>query len=165
MYHVSLTFRHLHSRFIFSRQSLIVLILCCITSNIFCQWDGNPKTVDNPISPIRSYPISAISDDAGGAIVVMSSYSYLFAQRKSVSGQLVWNTLAAPITLFNGTSISLSDVQKDGNGGAYIAFTNVVNGNTADLYLQRLDSNGTKLFGQNGVKVNSASSPVNYRGK
>lgn len=143
---------------------LLILLLTTTCTRVFCQWDGNPKTVNNDILSISGQPM-AVSDDAGGAIVLMSSFGTLVAQRQSASGELRWNNLASPVSIFQGTNINLETVQKDGNGGAYLLFTNAVDASHVDLYLQRLDSNGNRLFGNTGVKINPATIPVNHQGK
>ena len=121
---------------------------------------ANAHWVDNgtPVcteSSNQSYPL-IVADGQGGAILVWEdkrggSYTYLYAQRLNVSGTPVWTANGKPFCTNDSSRGNLS-VIPDGHGGAVIAWTDHRNGN-ADIYIQRINSNGDQLWEANGYWV------------
>ncbi|HPI54398.1 MAG TPA: T9SS type A sorting domain-containing protein, partial [Chitinophagaceae bacterium] len=101
------------------------------------------------------------TDMRGGAIIAWSDWRSsierdLYAQRIDSNGNIKWT--------INGTNISdLSNrehsekIVSDGHGGVIIAFEKQVSG-VWDVWAQRLDSSGNKMWGQGGVAVSTFSS-------
>jgi hypothetical protein len=95
------------------------------------------------------------SDGMGGAVVTWPDWRGdtgpdIYAQRVSSSGALLWTD--------NGTAVcSASDAQQypiiacDGSGGALVAWDDYRDG--LDVYVQRLDSEGTALWTENGIAL------------
>jgi len=90
-----------------------------------------------------------VSDGAGGAIVVWEDYDNLFAQRLSSSGVYLWNWDGVAIINISGTQDDVS-IAADGSGGVLVAWEDDRNG-TDEVYAQRLDSSGTRLWESTGV--------------
>ena len=101
------------------------------------------------------------TDMRGGAIVAWSDWRSsierdLYAQRIDSNGNIKWT--------IDGTNISdLSNrehsekIVSDGYGGVIIAFEKQISG-VWDVWAQRLDSSGNKMWGQGGVAVSTFSS-------
>lgn len=98
-----------------------------------------------------------ISDGLGGAIIAWydgrSNDTYdVYAQKINSSGVVQWTADGIAVCIeanddqFNVRLIS------DGAGGAIITWQDYRNGN-ADIYAQRIDSNGNALWAANGVAV------------
>ncbi len=102
-----------------------------------------------------------VSDDAGGAIVTwIDSRDYdntaenVFAQRLSPSGAAMWTPNGEAICTATGTSVLARPVP-DGAGGAVVTWSDT---RTAayDVYAQRINKNGSRLWTTNGVALCTA---------
>ena len=144
---------------------VLVLLLLLSFQHLFCQWDGNPATVNNSIStsPKSDEDVVMVSDGAGGVIAAWRGFSYndlsysIYMQRKTSEGAIVWQTTGNPIVVDTSLTnyLEISDLVSDAAGGVYITWINYLSDSTSDIYLQHFNSNGTKLFGANGIKLNS----------
>jgi hypothetical protein len=99
------------------------------------------------------YPTDAISDGAGGAIVVWTGSGDIFAQRIDASGDTLWQAGGVPVTGF--LSDSKARLVSDGAGGAILAYMSM-SGGYYDIYAQRLDSSGNTLW-SGGVAICTAA--------
>ncbi|MBN1480867.1 T9SS C-terminal target domain-containing protein [candidate division KSB1 bacterium] len=113
--------------------------------------------------PAYPYVAHIVSDNRGGAIICwederFGEYTELYAQRLSPQGALLWENEG------DGIRVSLSDDSKynikmisDGNGGAIIAW--LASSPDYDfeptILCQRINANGERLWGENGVYVRS----------
>ena len=137
-------------------KNLYVLVLLLLFSfqHLFCQWDGNPATVNNAVSTsLKSdEDVVIVSDGAGGAIaawrgfsLIDSSYS-IYVQRKTSEGAIVWQTTGNPVVVDSSVTnyLEISDLVSDAAGGVYITWINYLSDSTSDIYLQHFNSTGTK---------------------
>ncbi len=102
-----------------------------------------------------------ISDGTGGAIITWQDWrnglnTDIYAQRIDSNGNLLWAA--------NGTAISTaSDNQEwphlcsDGSQGAIIAWRDNRTGIDYDLYVQRINSNGSVLWMANGTEISTTN--------
>jgi len=104
-----------------------------------------------------------VPDNTGGAIVVWEDWQVtndvnLFAQRMASTGALQWYPLAG-ITVCNHLDDQKNHaVISDGAGGAIIVWEDHRSGAiTPDIYAQRLNSAGTRVWTPNGVPICDAS--------
>ncbi|MBI4208546.1 MAG: M36 family metallopeptidase, partial [Deltaproteobacteria bacterium] len=99
-----------------------------------------------------------VSDGLGGAIVVWhdprSSGWSIFSQRVDGEGHLLWAAGGINISSLQGDQV-WPDLMSDGNGGAIIAYREEGE-DGGDIYAQRIDSNGTLLWGSSGLPVSRA---------
>ncbi|MEO6549350.1 MAG: hypothetical protein ABIN94_15215 [Ferruginibacter sp.] len=156
-------------------QKFLLYLACSflLTSVSIAQWDGNPLTVNNPVStsPLSEGSLFSVTDGAGGAIAIwigtdQSNNSIVCAQRKSTSGQIVWTTAAAPKQLFTSANqIIVTDVAADGGGGVYLCWTDELTDSTADIYIQHLNRFGSELFTTGGLRLNNVSGMQNGEGR
>ena len=134
-------------------------------SNIYAQkfnnygkllWDREGiricMTTSNQLNP------EIVSDDDGGAIIVWedskAGFSQVYAQRVDLYGNLLWDE--------NGILICQVEkdkknprIAKDTKSGAFIIWQDFRNSDDfPDIYGQRIDKNGSLLWGDDGVGVN-----------
>lgn len=131
------------------------------------QWSRDPaenlKALDYCMNPW------IVSDNSGGAIIVGATYTvspFLFAQRVDKYGKLLWDPTTKGIRVSSGgdeQSLWIPSVVSDGLGGAYIAFQeNFIVGRYLEppenkyfhrLRVQRMDADGNRVFGNEGLSV------------
>jgi hypothetical protein len=148
--------------------------LLLIPNILKAQWDGNPLSVNNPVSvsdslDLISYPIT---DGNGGVILfwvkTIGADTVIVAQRKAANGKILWNNSASPkiICSVRGEK-QITDATPDGNGGAYISWVNNESAyymqTPADLFVQHIDGNGNILWASQGIKVNNNTGQLNYQ--
>jgi hypothetical protein len=98
-----------------------------------------------------------VSDGAGGAILVWEDYrngSYwaIWAQRIDADGVLQWPGGVRVSTLATGSQRNPRLVP-DGAGGAVITWVNYGNTSAGDIYAQRLDTLGTRMWSAAGTPI------------
>lgn len=109
------------------------------------------------------YEPKAISDGAGGAIVVWQDHRTLtsadvYARRVNASGTALWATNGVAICALS-TYETYPVISSDAAGGAIIAWTDARSG-ASDVYAQRVSGTGSTLWTPNGVVV---SATTNYQ--
>jgi hypothetical protein len=109
-------------------------------------------TQDSSFNPV------IITDDSGGAIIAWESYrgsttTDIFAQRVNSFGETQWILNGVNICIVNFEQDTISMVS-DGLGGAILTWQDYRSNNGfADIYAQRINSNGVVLWTANGVSV------------
>jgi len=98
-----------------------------------------------------------VKDGSGGAIIVWldqrDRYLNVFAQRIDSKGKLMWNEDGTILAPFNGNQIN-PKVIGDGTGGSIISWLDNRNeSNGLDVYAQKIDSSGSRLWKKEGVPV------------
>ena len=121
---------------------------------------GNVKWISNGIgvcTDIKDQSTPAIcSDMKGGAIVAWSDWRTgierdLYAQRIDSNGNIKWMVNGANISNLSNREHS-EKITSDGKGGVIIAFEKQIAG-VWDVWAQRLDSSGNKMWGAGGIRV------------
>lgn len=121
---------------------------------------GNVKWISNGIgicTDIKDQSTPAIcSDMKGGAIVAWSDWRTgierdLYAQRIDSNGNIKWTVNGANVSNLSNREHS-EKITSDGKGGVIIAFEKQVAG-VWDVWAQRLDSSGNKMWGVGGIRV------------
>lgn len=132
-------------------------------SSLMAQWDGNPATVNNPVSRTPGTDVSSaiVSDGNGGVIVAWYTIdefrdsAFLYIQRKSQSGSILWRSLAnPPIAGVSDLTLYISDMIPDGAGGVYLSWIRELTDTSTNIYLQHFNSNGNRLLDSNGIQLN-----------
>jgi hypothetical protein len=144
------------------------------SGQVFTSANANWVVNGNPISSAagNQYTPQAVSDGAGGAIVVwqdgrQGSGNYdIYAQRVDGDGNLLWPPAGLPVCTATNNQINPAIVA-DGAGGAYIAWQDYRTARDYDIYLQHVDATGALVVGgwiANGlgicVATNTQVSPV-----
>ncbi|WP_337864560.1 LamG-like jellyroll fold domain-containing protein [Ignavibacterium sp.] len=136
--------------------SILLLLVLTNAITIQSQWNQDPY-INNPICTVPGFQNSPniTSDEKGGAYIVWedsrNGVSKIYFQRIDNKG----------ITKLSNNGLQLCDVNSgqsnpkiinDKNGGAIIVWVDDRNGNF-DLYAQRIDSLGNRLWNSDGVIV------------
>jgi len=117
------------------------------------KWAPNGTLICNATDNQGDMVIS--SDGQGGAIIAWEDNrnnpnTQIFAQRIDSNGNIKWATNGTRITE-NGLWENNPEIASDGQGGAIIAWQN--GNDDEDIYAQRLNSSGNKLWGDDGVEI------------
>jgi len=125
-------------------------------------WGLPGKTIDN-YSGTQSQPIG-VSDGRGGAIAVWQRVPFpqLYYQRIDSLGNKMWGTNAQRVTLSDSAQWWPA-ICSDGVNGIIIAWQEIrVRARGSDIYAQRIDSNGTRQWGDYGVAVCATDSSQDW---
>lgn len=122
------------------------------------KWTGNGVVICDE-SHDQSTP-AIVTDMRGGAIIAWSDWRSsierdLYAQRIDSTGVVKWTVNGANVTNLSYREHS-EKIVSDGKGGAIIVFEKQVSG-IWDIWAQRLDSSGNKLWGAGGVAVTTVA--------
>lgn len=127
-------------------------------------WAMDGAIVTN--KPEREHNERIISDGVGGCIIAWEEQKSspwrweIWAQRLNSNGVIQWPAGGIPVV----TAISNKrnpKLQKDHSGGAYITWQDLRDGLQYDIYAQHLSSDGTRLWGTDGLAVCSAPNTQN----
>lgn len=138
---------------------LALLAACSLTAAATARadWPHDPYGGGLPVCNASDDQWSAVgvSDGAGGAIFVWEDRRTgawdLQARRVSATGTALWPANGVPVVTATATQRFVACVP-DGAGGVIAAWEDYRSG-AADIYVQRLDANGTALWTANGVGV------------
>lgn len=125
-------------------------------------WTNNGAPVAT--KPMREHNEKIVSDDAGGAIIVWEQFdtiSFLWdvwAQRINSIGTIMWQQGGIPLALASSNKLN-PKIQKDKKGGAIITWQDFRNGTDYDIYAQRINANGIRLWGTSAVAVTNINGP------
>jgi hypothetical protein len=140
---------------------LALLALLAPGSDAFAQWrvDG----VGGGVAPDEQAGPQIAADGNGGTIVTWhdnrnstSSGVDIYAQRVDAWGNVLYYSPTGVPVCVAPNEQTYPQVISDGTGGALIAWNDNRAGSTGDLYAQRLDPVGSRLWGPNGVAVCTA---------
>ena len=150
--------------------SILVCSLACVflllVPGLRAGWIeyGNPLCV----APNNQYNASMITDDVGGAVIAWTDYrtgtSNIYAQRVNAQGDTLWP--ADGIGLCDtADNKNYALMVRDGTGGAIIIWTDQRDPLTEhDIYAQRIDGAGTRLWAADGIAVCDTLDEQRYPG-
>lgn len=101
-----------------------------------------------------------ISDGAGGAIIVWEDVrngfpnNDIYAQRIGPNGNILWALNGVVVCDASGVQ-GVTGIISDGAGGAIIVWDDNRSGVLKDVYAQRIDSNGNRLWTSTGVPIST----------
>jgi hypothetical protein len=119
-------------------------------------WEGSGTNIGRIQYAYMGMPI--VSDGDGGAVIVWEDDSgegnTLYAQRINNDGELLWAEGGVSVTSSVGERESPRLIS-DGTGSFIIAWTDisVTEGWDKNVYAQKLDANGNRLWGERGILV------------
>lgn len=106
------------------------------------------------------YTAKAVSDGAGGAIVVWtdsrSGVNDIYVQRLDASGRALW-TPGGRAVCDAANAQTYPAITADGAGGAVIAWHDERSGAGSDIYVQRINENGDPYWAANGFALCTAT--------
>lgn len=122
------------------------------------KWMGNGVVICNE-SHDQSTP-AIVTDMRGGAIIAWSDWRSsierdLYAQRVDSTGVVKWTVNGANVSNLSNREHS-EKIVSDGKGGVIIVFEKQISG-IWDIWAQRLDSSGNKLWGAGGVALTTVA--------
>src|SRR5262249_30757320 len=153
------------SRPLAARWSLVALawLASTLPRAAFAAWPPDPLTnVPLCVTPFSSRVGAEVTDGKGGAIVVWyedrAGDFDVFARRVRVDGTPLWTANGVSLCVTAATTFQvLPRAVSDGAGGAIVGWFDNRNGANA-LFLQRVDSTGTRLWGASGVIAATSAS-------
>ena len=99
-----------------------------------------------------------IPDGEGGAMCVVADERNgereVFGQRFDAQGTPLWGANGLPLVIWPG-DVGINDVAYDSSGGFFISWTVDAGYNNVDLYTQKFDIEGNRLWGDYGVPVST----------
>jgi hypothetical protein len=135
------------------RGALASFVLSVFATGANAIWLPDGKVV---VSEVNDQSIvSAVTDGTGGVIVVWEDKRFgaladIYAQRIDASGTADWPVNGVPVCVEAGNQLNAA-AASDGAGGVIIMWEDYRNG--GDIYAQRVDANGSLLWGYNGIPV------------
>jgi hypothetical protein len=139
------------------KRILCVIVVCFIYSfPSYGQWQTDGLVICDTSANVSIDPLPRITTDGkGGAIVCWRdvrnpNYYNVYAQRVRSDGRIVWPHNGVPVALSNSNQ-DFPRICSDSTGGAYVAWEN--GQSFANIYAQRIDSNGQSLWQPQGIAV------------
>lgn len=121
------------------------------------QWAANGVVVSaalgNQVSP--SVVMSGLNSFIVGWEDYRNGSSDIYAQRVNATGSMSWSANGLTVCNANGSQ-GLPQMVADDAGGAILVWKDYRNGAASDLYLQRINQNGTRLWASDGFAASSA---------
>ena len=86
------------------------------------------------------------SDGSGGAIInwINGPNDYLYCQRINSTGDVQWGVNGMTVTSFPSNVQPFNEIESDGAGGAYIAWSELYTG--TNIYVQHITSSGARTW-------------------
>jgi len=125
------------------------------------QADWVPGGLPLQAGPGQQDSPAILSDGSGGAFLVWhddrsgAGNFDIYAQHVTATGTLLWSAGGTLVCAAAGGQVYPS-LASDGAGGIIVAWDDERNGGLDDIYAQRLDASGTRLWGPNGNVVTTA---------
>jgi hypothetical protein len=132
-----------------------------INENGTIMWDSSGVIICSTTLSQQIVP-KIVSDGNGGAIIVWgdirnggNNNEDLYAQRINANGLFQW--AADGIAVINASGFQGGSMQmaSDGNGGAIVVWEDSRSGTKVEIYTQKVNSSGARLWNTTGVLVNS----------
>ncbi|MHA1786169.1 MAG: hypothetical protein ACTSVY_00535 [Candidatus Helarchaeota archaeon] len=123
-------------------------------------FNGNPIHNDNNVS---WYPMMVL-DGTGGAIITWqddrTGQDEVYVQRIDAQGQLLWG--ADGVRVANISSLKEEPLIVKTSDGRFVVSWEDNRTGTKDIFAQKFDLSGTKLWGENGTVIVNASGDQGY---
>jgi len=145
------------------KKLLLFILLLFVYDELFSQWSSDPNVNTTLFASGAANPKS-ISDGVGGVLTIYDVETYdgvttkksLFAQRLATDGIVQWGQTGIAVTA-STTNVLDKIITTDGNGGIIVIWIEeqVAGSYTSKVYAQRIDNTGNKIWGANGIEINS----------
>ncbi len=112
----------------------------------------------------QSFP-SITGDGSGGAVITWidsrTDDGDVYAQRVDANGSVLWTVNGLPVCTDAGAQYKTA-ITSDGSGGAIIAWYDFRNHIDDNIFVQRIDQNGSALWTADGIVICSAANNQRY---
>ena len=145
------------------KKYYLLIILFIVTNTINSQWSQDPN--ENLQVAVHGGNINVVPDGNGGAILTFNNFDYevvtTYMQAIDKYGYLKWNE---PQVLFADNPKNLvSDLFRNENNSIVVGYvsgytyidSNLSQHSHFNPYMQKIDSNGNKQWGEEGIKLNA----------
>jgi hypothetical protein len=132
------------------------------TEDIYCQrinGTGFVKWATNGIplcdAPGEQYDIDMVEDGTGGSYIAWDDHrsdNSIYTQHITAEGSILLGTNGKEI-YSTSANLYAPSIVKDGNNGLILIWYDMRNGDDYDLFAQRIDSSGNKLWNTNGITI------------
>jgi hypothetical protein len=143
------------------RIFLIAGLLFC--NLIWAEWPGVGENLPICVATGEQYVPQIVSDGRDGCVIIWfdarsgMSLINVYGQRVSAQGDTLWASSGVQLTnVPSYTWISYLVACGDEDGGAFFAWEDPRDGNF-DVYVQHVDSTGTPIWTDNGVRLSMTS--------
>ena len=129
-----------------------------VNSSGVVQWTSNGVVICNATGSQSALAIT--TSGISGAIISWKdqrsgTYEDIYAQKVSLTGAVAWTVNGVPI-ITGALSQKNVSIAGDGSGGVFIVWQDSTLAGW-DIYSQRVDANGVKQWGANGVAIGTAA--------
>ena len=114
------------------------------------KWGIKPLTISKPNSNVIDYSVGKLGNYIYAAITYQGTNKIIYQHLISGEGKLLWGIDGAPLTLQNGSQINPQFAFVDSS--VVVGWTNEYD-KIKDVFIQRFDVYGKKLWGNNGKKI------------
>ncbi len=130
-----------------------------LDKNGYAKWtlNGIPVCVNDS----NQTSVNMVTDGASGAIIIWrdtrNSNNDIYAQKIDSSGNIMWTAGGVPVCNDPNNQKGAKAIS-DGAGGVIVSYEYKVSGNDWDIYVQRLDANGNRLWAptSSGKKISTS---------
>ncbi len=103
----------------------------------------------------------AVNDGAGGTIIAWEDHRVgdiysIYAQRLQGDGQPLWGASGVKVADYDYEQIA-PQICTDGSQGCFVAWRAPSDAGDNDIFMQRLDANGQRMFGARGITIANTS--------
>jgi hypothetical protein len=130
-----------------------------VNGSFYITWHNANRETATQGTLYRDSFTRLLEDGAGGAFVLFrdrrtAGDSNISMQRVNADGTLQWQSPAAPVSWQRNSNQLNPRMAPDGNGGVIVVWEDYRSAlHASDIYAQRLDADGTRLW-QNGTSLN-----------
>lgn len=147
---------------------LTLTLITLIQGKLNAQWSIDPTVNTDVFTTGFHFNLVQKSDEQGGTIMVCDGYvsgsttgGDIYAQHIDATGKKLWGTNGIKVCDYIENQ-SRPDVVPDGNGNYIITWEDYRNGIRADIYAQKIDESGNKLWNINGALICDAANEQSY---
>lgn len=139
------------------------MLLLLTYTFIWADWPGVGQNLPICVASGEQYTPQIVSDGSDGCVIIWfdsrngMELINVFGQRVSAQGDTLWPSSGVQLTNVSSyTWISYLVACEDDNGGAFFAWEDPRNANF-DVYVQHVDSTGSPVWIDNGVRLSMTS--------
>jgi len=139
------------------RYSLLLLILFLSVSSINAQWNSSSGLLIHS-NEVNGRSWWAVGDSRGGAWIALMNNMAIpqpYLQRIDSSGYCYYPSTGLSLTGLENQNhtLRIKDMISDHQGGVFVSIMDLTTGPELGLHLVKIDENGEKTWGDNGINI------------